>query len=60
MTLDRALKKMKKGFKIQAGWYLRHDYLYIENNKILCDGGFEYKLSLRELKTKTWRIYDYK
>jgi hypothetical protein len=58
MTFAEALKLMKKNSKIriQASWYLKHDYLYLENGKIMCDGGFEYSLSARELTTKTWKI----
>lgn len=58
MTFIQALNKMKQGHKVQAGWWLKYDYLYIEKGKIMCDGGFEFTsyLTFRELKTKTWRV----
>jgi hypothetical protein len=59
MTFIEALEKMEQGHKVQASDWLKHDYLYIENNKLMCDGGFEFTklLSIKE-QLKKWRIVD--
>jgi hypothetical protein len=62
MTFANALEFMKLGKKVQRKSWLEYDYLFIENDILMCDGGFPFITLLKkeDINAKDWRIYDYK
>ena len=59
MNFAQACEKMLQGFKMTHKTWLKNDYIYIENNVIMCDGNFEFATYLRrkELSSTGWKIF---
>lgn len=57
-NFDKAVKLMLKGVKIKHKCWKKSDYIFIENGKIFCDGGFEYSnyINNRLLISNNWQV----
>ena len=56
MKWTKAVEYMQKGGRVTRKHWLEWDYLYIKNNVLFCDGGFEYLPYLTNTKGK-WIKY---
>jgi hypothetical protein len=58
MNFVNAVKKMKQGKRVKRKHWLKHDYLFIQESKILCDGGYEYqdKLKVGDFTATDWIV----